>query len=87
MFFLGEYVTQVRATDNDDPNEGYNAVVSYSLEKNVIDEATGRPIFVVDKQNGQVMTTICCLDREKTQQYTIQVVATDGGGLKGWFPV
>ncbi|XP_076057185.1 putative neural-cadherin 2 [Oratosquilla oratoria] len=31
----------------------------------------------------RVTTAMCCLDREKTQSYAIQVVATDGGGLKG----
>ncbi|KAK8392665.1 hypothetical protein O3P69_014833 [Scylla paramamosain] len=79
----GTKVTQVQATDHDDPNEGTNARLIYSLEKNVIDEATGRPIFTVDGKEGVISTSICCLDREKAQRYTIQVVATDGGGLKG----
>lgn len=26
---------------------------------------------------------MCCLDREQTPSYGVQVVATDGGGLKG----
>ncbi|XP_042883447.1 putative neural-cadherin 2 isoform X2 [Penaeus japonicus] len=79
----GASVAQVSATDNDDPREGHNAKLVYSLEKNVIDEASGRPIFAVDSESGLISTALCCLDREKTQRYAIQVVATDGGGLKG----
>ncbi|KAG7174035.1 neural-cadherin 2-like 13 [Homarus americanus] len=90
---MGSPVAQVKATDNDDPDEGKNARLVYSLEKNVIDESSGKPIFAVDSQNGVITTALCCLDREKTQRYAIQivktqryaiqVVATDGGGLKG----
>lgn len=71
------------ARDNDDPGEGNNARLVYSLEKNVIDEASGKPIFSVDSDTGLVTTALCCLDREKTPKYTLQLVATDGGGLKG----
>lgn len=79
----GVSVVQVAATDHDDPHEGHNAQLSYSLEKNVIEESSGSPIFTIDSQSGVITTALCCLDREKTQQYTMQVVATDGGGLKG----
>ncbi|XP_069195930.1 putative neural-cadherin 2 [Procambarus clarkii] len=80
---MGAPVIRVVATDHDDPGEGQNAQLLYSLEKNVIDEATGSPIFTIDTQLGLISTALCCLDREKTQRYAIQVVATDGGGLKG----
>ncbi|XP_050723127.1 putative neural-cadherin 2 isoform X2 [Eriocheir sinensis] len=80
---LGSSVTRVEATDYDDPQEGDNAKVTFSLEKNAIDEASGRPIFAIDGELGVISTALCCLDREKTQRYVIQVVATDGGGLKG----
>ena len=71
------------ALDNDDHWEGNNARLVYSLEKNVIDENSGRPIFAVNSERGLIKTALCCLDREKTPRYVIQVVATDGGGLKG----
>lgn len=74
---------QVEATDHDDPREGQNAQLTYSLEKNVIDESSGSPILAIHTRTGLITTALCCLDREKTQQYEIQVVATDGGGLKG----
>ncbi|KAK7083607.1 Cadherin [Halocaridina rubra] len=32
---------------------------------------------------GEIRTAICCLDRERTPGYSIQVVAIDGGGLTG----
>ncbi|XP_063876229.1 putative neural-cadherin 2 [Scylla paramamosain] len=80
---LGSLVTRVEATDYDDPEEGDNAKVTFSLEKNAIDESSGRPIFAIDSELGVITTALCCLDREKTQRYVIQVVATDGGGLKG----
>ena len=77
----------MKAVDNDDSEEGSNAEIVYSLEKNVIDESTGRPIFSIDSLSGRIETALCCLDREKTDSYAIQVVATDGGGLKGNFLV
>lgn len=79
----GTVVARMLATDPDDPNEGNNARLVYSLEKNVIDETSGSPIFTIDSERGVISTALCCLDREKTPQYIIQVVATDGGGLKG----
>ena len=75
----------MKADDNDDPDEGLNAQLTYSLEKNVVDEKTGEAIFAIDYETGDIRTALCCLDREKTNQYALHVVATDGGGLKGSF--
>ncbi|TGZ48742.1 Uncharacterized protein DBV15_06802 [Temnothorax longispinosus] len=71
------------AVDYDDPNEGTNARLIYSIEKNVIEEETGSPIFEIESETGVIKTAVCCLDRERTPDYSIQVVAMDGGGLKG----
>jgi len=71
------------AQDYDDQNEGTNAKLTYSIEKNVIDEEQNRPIFEIEPETGVIKTAVCCLDREKTPDYSIQVVAMDGGGLKG----
>ncbi|XP_037779315.1 putative neural-cadherin 2 [Penaeus monodon] len=76
-------VAVVSAWDADDEAEGTNARLTYSIEKNVIDERTGQAIFMVEPDTGLVKTAICCLDRETTPEYHIQVVAVDGGGLKG----
>ena len=86
LFFFGlkgTLVAVAEAIDVDDPKEGDNAKLIYSLDKNVIDEETGEAIFVVDPSTGEIRTSLCCLDREKTHNYNIQVVASDGGGLKG----
>ncbi|XP_054281690.1 neural-cadherin-like [Macrosteles quadrilineatus] len=79
----GELVMTMKAVDYDDPEEGGNADILYSIEKNVVEEGTGLPIFEIDPLSGEVRTAVCCLDREKTPDYVIQVVAVDGGGLKG----
>ncbi|KAF2364931.1 Cadherin [Trinorchestia longiramus] len=76
-------VVTVQAHDADDSTEGSNARLLYAIEKNVLDEKTGAPMFQVDPETGVVSTALCCLDRETTPEYQLQVVATDGGGLKG----
>ena len=79
----GMMVMTMTATDYDDLEEGTNAKLKYSIEKNVIDENTGTPIFEIEEDTGVIKTAVCCLDRERTPDYSIQVVAMDGGGLKG----
>lgn len=79
----GMVVMTMTAEDYDDANEGTNAKLTYSIEKNVIDENTATPIFEIEPDTGVIKTAVCCLDREKTPDYSIQVVAVDGGGLKG----
>lgn len=82
-FLTGETVLSMTAIDYDDPEEGGNADILYSIEKNVVEEDTGLPIFEIDSKTGLITTAVCCLDRERTPDYVIQVVAVDGGGLKG----
>ena len=60
------------AVDYDDAEEGTNAKLKYSIEKNVIDEHTGTPIFEIEEETGVIKTAVCCLDREKTPDYSIQ---------------
>lgn len=76
-------VMTITAVDYDDEAERNNAKLFYSIEKNVIEEDTGLPIFEVEKETGVIRTAVCCLDREKTPDYLIKIVAIDGGGLKG----
>jgi hypothetical protein len=82
-FVPGMVVMTMTAVDYDDPSEGTNARLIYSIEKNVIEEETGSPIFEIESETGVIKTAVCCLDRERTPDYSIQVVAMDGGGLKG----
>lgn len=81
--FAGVLVIKLSAEDNDDPLENGNAKIKYSIEKNAIEEGSGLPIFEIDSSSGEIRTLICCLDRERTSDYAIQVIATDGAGLKG----
>ena len=77
----------VSAWDADDTSDGTNARLTYAIEKNVVDEGSGSAIFRMESHTGLVRTARCCLDRETTPEYQIQVVAADGGGLKGEFCV
>ena len=65
-----------------DPDEGDNAVLRYSLQENAVDASSGRPVFAVDELAGHISTALCCLDRERTSEYKLTLVARDGGGLK-----
>ncbi len=76
-------VMTMTAVDYNDPNEGSNPKLTYSIEKNIIDEKTGMPIFEIESETGVIKTAVAGLDREKTPDYSIQVVAIDGRGLKG----
>ncbi|XP_037558353.1 neural-cadherin isoform X4 [Dermacentor silvarum] len=78
----GMTVMTMTATDYDDPNEGNNARLAYSIEQNQVNE-NGELIFTIDEETGVISTAVCCLDRETNPEYTIKVVAVDGGGLKG----
>ena len=51
--YSGSEVIQVGATDYDDVNEGDHAVLHYTLEKNVIDQKTGRAIFSINSTTGR----------------------------------
>lgn len=79
---MGMTVMTMTATDYDDPNEGSNARLRYSIEQNQVNE-NGELIFTIDEETGVIATAVCCLDRETNPEYTIKVVAMDGGGLKG----
>ena len=67
----------------DDADEGDNAVLRYSLQENAVDAKSGQPVFEVDELTGFISTALCCLDREKTNEYKLTLVVRDGGGLKG----
>ena len=76
-------VMTMTAEDYDDFSEGSNAKLTYSIKRNVIDEKTAAPIFAIEPDTGVIKTAVCCLDREISPDYSIEVVAVDGGGLKG----
>ena len=79
----GIMVIRMEAEDHDDPGRGANAQITYSITKNAIEESTSKPVFEIDSETGKIRTSICCLDRERTPLYFLEVVAIDGGGLNG----
>lgn len=51
-------MTEVVATDYDDPAELDHTSLTYAIEKNVIDEHTGKPIFDIDPLTGRYVLAV-----------------------------
>ncbi|KAM7390137.1 hypothetical protein PAMA_008351 [Pampus argenteus] len=73
---VGTYVTQVTATDADDPTYGNSARVVYSI-------LHGQPYFSVDPKTGVIKTALANMDREVKEQYQVLIQAKDMGGQLG----
>uniref|UniRef100_A0A8C5GBT4 Cadherin-12 n=1 Tax=Gouania willdenowi TaxID=441366 RepID=A0A8C5GBT4_GOUWI len=72
----GTFVTQVTATDADDPTYGSSARIVYSIVQ-------GQPYFSVDAKTGVIRTALANMDREVKQQYQVLLQAKDMGGQLG----
>ncbi|KAJ0066520.1 hypothetical protein NL108_014275, partial [Boleophthalmus pectinirostris] len=75
-------VMEMRAMDLDDPNEGTNAVLTYSIVQNVKNEINLN-LFAINASTGTISTVLRSLDREQQQRLLVVVEARDGGGLRG----
>ncbi|XP_031733141.1 neural-cadherin [Anarrhichthys ocellatus] len=75
-------VMEMRAMDLDDPNEGKNAALTYSIIKNVRNEINLN-LFSINASTGTIYTVLRSLDREVEERYLVVVEARDGGGLAG----
>ncbi|KAM7382855.1 hypothetical protein PAMP_002554 [Pampus punctatissimus] len=75
-------VMEMRAMDLDDPNEGKNAMLTYSIIKNVRNEINLN-LFSINATTGTIYTVLRSLDREVEERYLVVVEARDGGGLAG----
>ncbi|KAK2845166.1 hypothetical protein Q5P01_011825 [Channa striata] len=75
-------VMEMRAMDLDDQNEGTNAMMTYSIIKNVRNEINLN-LFSINASTGTIYTVLRSLDRETEDQYLVVVEARDGGGLAG----
>uniref|UniRef100_A0A3Q3QM33 Cadherin-12 n=1 Tax=Monopterus albus TaxID=43700 RepID=A0A3Q3QM33_MONAL len=73
---VGTYVTQVTATDADDPTYGNSARVVYSI-------LHGQPYFSVDAKTGIIRTALPNMDREVKEHYQVLIQAKDMGGQLG----
>ncbi|KAG8014359.1 Cadherin-12, partial [Nibea albiflora] len=72
----GTYVTQVTATDADDPTYGNSARIVYSI-------LHGQPYFSVDPKTGVIRTALANMDREVKGEYQVLLQAKDMGGQLG----
>ncbi|XP_029931048.1 cadherin-12a isoform X2 [Myripristis murdjan] len=72
----GTYVTQVTATDADDPTYGNSARIVYSI-------LHGQPYFSVDSKTGVIRTALANMDREVKEDYQVLLQAKDMGGQLG----
>ncbi|KAM3605328.1 uncharacterized protein V6R79_023865 [Siganus canaliculatus] len=72
----GTYVTQVTATDADDPTYGNSACIVYSI-------LHGQPYFSVDPKTGVIRTALASMDREVKGEYQVLLQAKDMGGQLG----
>uniref|UniRef100_A0A671VTC8 Cadherin-12 n=1 Tax=Sparus aurata TaxID=8175 RepID=A0A671VTC8_SPAAU len=72
----GTYVTQVTATDADDPTYGNSARIVYSI-------LHGQPYFSVDPKTGVIRTALSNMDREVKGEYQVLLQAKDMGGQLG----
>ncbi|NXX89763.1 CAD19 protein, partial [Centropus bengalensis] len=73
----GTSVTQVTATDGDDPSYGYSARLLYNLLQ-------GQPYFSVEPKSG-VIRMASQMDRETKDQYLVIIQAKDMVGQAGAF--
>uniref|UniRef100_A0A670I8J5 Cadherin 2 n=1 Tax=Podarcis muralis TaxID=64176 RepID=A0A670I8J5_PODMU len=74
----GTYVMTVTAIDADDPNQ-LNGMLRYRI----LSQAPSTPspsMFTINNETGDIITVAAGLDREKVQQYTLIIQATDMEG-------
>ncbi|KAM9310460.1 neural-cadherin [Pholidichthys leucotaenia] len=75
-------VMEMHALDLDDPNEDRNAMLTYSIIKNIRNEINLN-LFSINATTGTIYTVLRSLDREVEDRYLVVVEARDGGGLAG----
>ncbi|XP_056598950.1 cadherin-12a [Triplophysa dalaica] len=73
---VGTYVTQITASDADDPTYGNSARIVYSI-------LHGQPYFSVDAKTGVIRVALPNMDREVKEMYQVVMQAKDMGGQLG----
>ncbi|XP_049573020.1 cadherin-8 isoform X2 [Syngnathus scovelli] len=76
MSAVGTPVTQVTATDADDPVYGNSAKLVYSILE-------GQPYFSVDPNSATIKIALHGMDREMREEYLVVIQAKDMGGHMG----
>ncbi|XP_078254806.1 cadherin-7-like isoform X2 [Rhinoraja longicauda] len=72
----GTSVTQVTATDADDPSYGSHARIVYRILQ-------GQPYFLIEPTTGIIRVALPNMDREVKEHYLVTVEAKDMAGLRG----
>lgn len=75
-------VMTMQAIDYDDPNEGSNAKLRYSIQQNRVNDQN-ELIFRIDEETGVIYTNQGDLDRETNPEYTLKITVSDGGSQTG----
>ncbi|XP_074258226.1 cadherin-8 isoform X2 [Saimiri boliviensis] len=76
MSILGTSVTNVTATDADDPVYGNSAKLVYSILE-------GQPYFSIEPETAIIKTALPNMDREAKEEYLVVIQAKDMGGHSG----
>ncbi|XP_008055195.1 cadherin-8 isoform X2 [Carlito syrichta] len=76
MSILGTSVTNVTATDADDPVYGNSAKLVYSILE-------GQPYFSIEPETAVIKTALPNMDREAKEEYLVVIQAKDMGGHSG----
>ncbi|XP_062966334.1 cadherin-8 isoform X1 [Cynocephalus volans] len=76
MSVLGTSVTNVTATDADDPVYGNSAKLVYSILE-------GQPYFSIEPETAIIKTALPNMDREAKEEYLVVIQAKDMGGHSG----
>ncbi|XP_068383406.1 cadherin-8 isoform X2 [Eschrichtius robustus] len=76
MSILGTSVTNVTATDADDPVYGNSAKLVYSILE-------GQPYFSIEPETAIIKTALPNMDREAKEEYVVVIQAKDMGGHSG----
>ncbi|XP_049642788.1 cadherin-8 [Suncus etruscus] len=76
MSILGTSVTNVTATDADDPVYGNSAKLVYSI-------LDGQPYFSIEPETAIIKTALPNMDREAKEEYLVVIQAKDMGGHSG----
>nr|XP_036881119.1 cadherin-8 [Manis javanica] len=76
MSILGTSVTNITATDADDPVYGNSAKLVYSILE-------GQPYFSIEPETAIIKTALPNMDREAKEEYLVVIQAKDMGGHSG----
>lgn len=78
----GTFVVEMTAVDLDDAAVGQNAILTYRITENALNEKNAE-LFNIDSSTGTISVAAEDLDREYAENHHVVVEARDGGGMTG----